>query len=99
MNNIIMELNQFAQNKKLCAVYFQSSNGLSNLQFHYLELYKGKLTVTSKILNDEKFFKNLYKTQKISRNELLKWIHSNILKEKYLHREGKVDIIITTTLI
>lgn len=98
MNNIIIQLNQFAQNEKICAVYFQSLNGLSNLQFHYLQLYRGKWVIVSKTLNDEKFFKQLYKTQNISRNQLLQWIHINIEKEKYLHIDSKVDIIITKEL-
>jgi hypothetical protein len=99
MNNIIVELNQFAQNKKLCAVYFQSSNGLSNLNFHYLILHKGKWVISFRTLNDEKFFKSLYKSKQISKNELLEWIHLNIKKEKYIHTQGRLDIIITEALI
>lgn len=99
MNNIILALHQFAQNQKLCAVYFKSPNGLSSLQFHYLVNHKGKLVITNRVLNDEKFFKYLYKSQNTSRNQLLIWIHSNIPKERYIHEQGNVDIIITKEIV
>lgn len=98
MNNIIASLNQFAQNNKICAVYFQSSNGLSNLKFHYLTLHKEKWVITQRTLSDDKFFSQIYKEHKIGKNVLLEWIHSNVKKEQYLHLEGKVDVIITIPL-
>ncbi len=98
MNNIIATLNQFAQNNKICAVYFQSSNGLSNLKFHYLTLHKDKWVLTQRTLSDDKFFSHIYKEHKIGKNVLLQWIHENTKKEKYLHLEGGVDIIITLPL-
>lgn len=98
MNNIINALNQFAQNEKICAVYFQSFNGLNNLKFHYLEKHQDKWSISSRILNDDKFFQQLYKNEGVSKNELLGWIHQNVFKEKYLHLQSNVDIIITKEL-
>lgn len=98
MNNIIADLIQFAQNQKICAVYFQSPNGLSNLKFHYLTNHKEKLVITQRTLSDDKFFAQLYKNHNIGKNVLLQWIHDNVKKEKYVHLDKKLDIIITIPL-
>lgn len=95
MNNIIADLIQFAQNQRICAVYFQSPNGLSNLKFHYLTLHNEKWVLTSRTLSDEKFFAQLYKNHSIGKNSFLQWIHDNMKKEKYLHLEHQLDVIIT----
>ena len=98
MNNIIAELIQFAQTP-ICAVYFSSKNGLSNLAFHYLTMHKNKLVITDRILNDDKFFHQLYKKNNISKNQFLAYIHKNIKKEKYIHLDSNIDIIITHVII
>lgn len=98
MNNLIASLHQFAQNQKLCAVYLKSPNGLSNLKFHYLTLQKDSWVITPRILNADKFFNQIYHEKNIGRNQFLTWIHENIKKDKYLHMEGHVDIIITMPL-
>lgn len=98
MNNIIVDLIQFAQNQKICAVYFQSPNGLSNLKFHYLILQKDKWVITQRVLNDEKFFQQISKIHNIGKNSFLQWIHDNMKKDKYLHLENNLDIIITLPL-
>lgn len=98
MNNIIANLTQLAPEQKLCAVYFSSSNGLSNLKFHYLAQQKDKYVITDRILNDDKFFNQLYKQDKISKQKVLEYIHSNIAKQQYLHIHPGVDIIVTVIL-
>lgn len=98
MNNIIADLHQFAQQQNLCAVYFLSHNGLSNLKFHYMVQQKDKLLVSPRTLNDDKFFNQLYKQQKISKNKVLEYIHSNIKKEQYIHLPSGVDVVITVPL-
>lgn len=98
MNNIIEKLNQFASNQKLCAVYFQSPNGLSNLKFHYLIFTKNQWEVSTRTLNDEKFFKHIYSEYNIGKNEFLDWININIKKEKYLHLPDNLDVIISIAL-
>lgn len=97
MNNIIADLIQFAQTP-ICAVYFSSKNGLSNLTFYYLTTYKNKTFITDRVLNDDKFFYKLYKQHNISKNQFLEYLHSNIKKEKYIHLDSNIDIIITVTI-
>lgn len=98
MNNIIADLHQFAQ-QPLCAVYFSSKNGLSNLKFHYLVQHKNHFVISPRVLNDDKFFQQLYKQHNISKNKLLEYIHLYTKKEKYIHLDSQVDIIITKPLI
>lgn len=97
MNTYISFLNQFIQQQKICAIYFKSPNGLSNLEFYFCEYQKNKIILTKKF-NDIPFFNFLYQKHKIGKNTLLEIIHQEYQKEKYLHLPYSVDIIITKPL-
>lgn len=98
MNNFITTLDHFSHNQKLCAVYFKSPNGLSNLKFYYLICHNNQWVLTGQTLQDEKFFKDIYYQSNIGKNTFLQWIHNNITKDKYIHISGNIDIIITKPL-
>ena len=96
MKNVVSILETFSKSKQLCAVYYTSKNGLSNLKFYYID--DNKKNITNRVFNDEPFFKHIYKEHKIGKNQFLDWIHKNINKKEFLHLNYKIDIILTVPL-
>lgn len=97
MNTYISFLNQFIHQQQICAVYFKSPNGLSNLEFYFCEYQKNKLILTKKF-NDLAFFNFLYKNHQIGKNNFLEIIHQTYKKEKFIHIQKSLDMIITKPL-
>lgn len=96
-NNYVNYLNQFVNQQKICAVYFKSPNGLSNLELYFCE-YKNNEIILIKKFNDLPFFNFLYKNHQIGKNNFLEFIHKNYKKERFIHLQKSLDIIITQSI-
>lgn len=94
---IVAELKSFAQNKKFCAVYFKSKNGLSDLKFYILQYHPKleKFIITNRVLADDKFFNHISKEYGMGKNQLLKWIDIHQDKKEQIYLPGDIKIIVT----
>jgi hypothetical protein len=98
MKNVINSLSEYVQNQKICGVYYFHLGKVSDLKFYFCEEVNGNLIIKNHKVNDSNFFKLLYQEEKIGKNDLLKFIHKELKKEKYIHLDFSVDIIITKIL-